>query len=34
MKKFKNNTFELLKNEIEKDIFSVSYRNCDELSNN
>ena len=34
MKKFKNNTFELLKNEIEKDNYSVSYRNCDELSNN
>ena len=34
MKKFKNNTFELLKNEIEKDNYSVYYRNCDELSNN
>ena len=34
MKKFKNNIFELLKNEIEKDNYSVSYRNCDELPNN
>jgi hypothetical protein len=34
MKKFKNNTFKLLKNEIEKDNYSVYYRNCDELSNN
>ena len=34
MKKFKNNTFELLKNEIEKDNYSVSYRHFDEISNN
>ena len=34
MRKFKNNTFELLQNENEKDNYSVSYRHFDEISNN
>ncbi len=34
MKKFKNNTFELLQNENEKDNYSESLRNFDESSNN
>jgi len=34
MRKFKNNTFDILKNENEKDNYSVSYRHFDEISNN
>ena len=34
MRKFKNNTFDILKNENEKDNYSVSYRQFDEISNN
>ena len=34
MRKFKNNNFNILKNENEKDNYSVSYRHFDEISNN
>jgi hypothetical protein len=34
MRKFKNNTFDISKNENEKDNYSVSYRHFDEISNN